>query len=498
VARGDGSAGSAGGGRHSLYYDLVDLFDRPGCPVCRLGLAGVYRWLDAFAFEGVNDVDLRAELRAARGFCTVHAWQLIAEVHDLLGAAIVYRDVVHTSLPAVSEAVRRPEALAPQGGCRACTALEDASARYLDVFRESLADREFRRSYEGGPAAICRPHARDLLERIRSRREARAAADLLAGRWRGALRPTAPPGRPGRARRYRGAAGASGTMSATGFAPEPPILKEPAAGPLELLAGRPRTAPTAGGLRTLAEGAVPAKGGGEPDWDRVCQPGACPVCRLVLEEEATALSGAGAPPRSQAEVLALCNAHAWRLAEHGHAAALRPLCEAALDASAAILVDPEALARREPAGALADALGDALGLGALFQGPRPGAGRRLAGRLAPEGDCPWCVARAAAEAWALDRLLDGLGRRPAMGDVLGRSGGLCRRHFVRAMERGAGSPAAARLAQVQRARWTALRDDLLEYIRKADYRFREEPKGQEQAAPWWATEQVAGAEGSRP
>jgi hypothetical protein len=259
VAPAGGSAGAAGGGRHSLYYDLVDLFDRPGCPVCRLSLAGAYRWLDAFAFEGVNDVDLRAELRATRGFCNVHAWQLIGEVHDLLGAAIVYRDVVHTSLPAVSEAVRRPEALEPRGVCRACTALEDAGARYLDVFRESLAV-----------------------------------------------------------------------------------------------------------------------------------------------------------------------------------------------------------------------------------------------RLAPADDCAWCVARAAAEGWALDRLLDGLGPRSALADALGRSGGLCRPHFVRAMERGAGSPAAARLAHIEQARWTALRDALLEYIRQADYRFRAEPKGEEQAAPWWATEQVAGAQGIRP
>jgi hypothetical protein len=497
VAPAGGSAGAAGGVRHSLYYDLVDLFDRPGCPVCRLGLAGAYRWLDAFAFEGVNDVDLRAELRATRGFCNVHAWQLIGEVHDLLGAAIVHRDVVHTSLPAVSEAVRRPEALEPRGVCRACTALEDACARYLDVFRESLADREFRQTYEAGPAALCRVHAQGLLERIPSRREARTVAELLAGRWRGALRPTAPPG-PGRTRRYRGAAGATGTMGATGFAPpEPPLLKDPAAGPLELLAGRPRTAPAAGGLRTLAEPDVPAKGGGDPPWERVCQPGACPVCRLTLEVEAASLSGAGALPRSQAEVLALCNAHAWRLAEHGHAAPLKSLCEPALGALAAALVDPQAPAERPP-GALAGALGDALGLGALFGSPRPGAGRRLAARLVPADDCAWCVARAAAERWALDRLLDGLGRRPALADALGRSGGLCRPHFVRAMERGAGSPTAARLAHIEEARWTALRDALLEYIRKADYRFRAEPKGEEQVAPWWATEQVAGAEGIRP
>jgi hypothetical protein len=491
---GAGRGGGATGGRHSLDYDLIDLFDRPGCPVCRLGLSGVYRWLDSFAYEGVNDYELRAALRASRGFCNAHAWQLIGEVHDLLGVAIVYRDVVHTSLPALAEAVPSPGALEPQGVCRACTALEDTCGRYLDIFQESLPDREFRRAYEGGPAALCRDHTQGLLERLPSRKEAGVAAELVAGCWQAALRPAEPGANDtARPRRYRGIAGATSTMSATGFAtPEPSILKDPAVASLALLVGRPRTGTLASGLRTLAEAAVPAaQDGAAPDWERVCQSGVCPICRLTLAEETSRLSGAGALPRSEAEVLALCNAHAWRLAELGQAAAFRPACEAALSGLAAALVDPAALARQTT---------DPFARGAHSHRSRAGAAQHLADRLEPVADCPWCVQRAATEAWSLDRLLDGVQGRPAVGDALGRSGGLCRLHFVRALERtgGGGSTAAARLAQVQHARWTALRDDLLEYIRKADYRFHEEPKGDEQHSPWRATEQGAGAKGIRP
>src|SRR6266508_5162397 len=131
-------------GRHSLYYNLVDAFAQRGCPICRLGLAGVYRWLDTFAYESVNDYTIRSALRASKGFCTTHAWQLVDELHDLMGAAIVYRDVIHTTLSSVMDAAQRPDVLQPEGVCRACATLEDTCARYLDIFTESIPDREFR------------------------------------------------------------------------------------------------------------------------------------------------------------------------------------------------------------------------------------------------------------------------------------------------------------------------------------------------------------------
>jgi len=39
--------------------------------------------------------------------------------------------------------------------------------------------------------------------------------------------------------------------------------------------------------------------------------------------------------------------------------------------------------------------------------------------------------------------------------------------------------------------------DLDEYIRKNDYRFRGEPRGEEQRSPWRAVAMVAGARGLR-
>ncbi|MBI3972259.1 MAG: hypothetical protein HY332_13320 [Chloroflexi bacterium] len=523
-----GTASSAAGkGRHSLYYNLVDAFEQRGCPICRLGLVSTYRWLDAFAYESVNDFNIRASLRASKGFCTTHAWQLLDDVHDLLGSAIVYRDVIHTSLPGVRAAVHRPAALEPAGICRACAALDESCARYLDVFRESLPDRNFRVAYASGQTALCLPHARRLLERLSRREIAADAARLVAARWQAALHPVnvadgaGGGGANGRGpRRYRGVAGATTTFSAASFAaPEPAILRDPAVVPLEILVGRLRTATLRSGLRTMGELEVPPAADvthGEPEWEAACEPGACPICRLTLFQEERRLhqvqsatcnvqregawgfqlgSGLGdeeaAGALAEDEVRALCNAHAWRLAERGHAGALVPACSRAVDAATGALAAAEAPREASPR------IGGWPGLAALL-GSSATAGERLAAHLDVEADCAWCVERAAAEAAYVDRLLSDVRRRPEMLSLVGRSGGLCRLHFVRAMERGGGSAAAAKLANLQLERWSTLRDELLEYIRKQDFQYHDEPRGQEQTSPWRAAEQVAGARGIRP
>jgi hypothetical protein len=479
-------------GRHNHYFNLVDACERRGCPVCRLALASVYRWLDSFAYEGVNDPDVRAALRASRGFCPVHAWQLVDEIHDVVGAAIVYRDVIHTLLPHVTAAVHHPAALSPAGVCRACLVLDEAARRYLDVLAESLPDREFRRACETGPGALCVPHAQAVLQRLASRAMAEAAAEWLAARWETALQ--APRGsaqlRPG-ARRYRGVAGLTGTISAASFAaPEPASLSDPRTLPVEMLFGRPRAVTPAGGPRAAGQARLPPapeRAEGALAWDHVCVSGACAVCRLALRAEDRPPTGNGAAgPLAVADVRSLCNAHAWRLVERGYAAALGPACETAIRELARDLRGTSAPHRGCPNGA-------SFALAALFDRSTPG--ERLAARLAAPGECRWCVDRAEAEAATLDRLLAEDGHVTGAQEALCRSGGVCRAHFVRAMERGQGSAAAAWLACLQLERWSALDHDLEEYLRKQDYRFRDEPRGPEQTAPWRAVEQVAGARG---
>src|ERR1700724_2809991 len=89
---------SSAGPRDSTAFEVREALAQAGCPVCRLAVRSVGRWLASVAYDQVNDVDLRTELRAARGFCNVHAHRWLAEVHSVLGTAIVYADLLTASL----------------------------------------------------------------------------------------------------------------------------------------------------------------------------------------------------------------------------------------------------------------------------------------------------------------------------------------------------------------------------------------------------------------
>src|SRR6266851_5104367 len=84
--------------RDSTSFEVREALDQGGCPVCRLALRSVGRWLASVAYEQVNDIKLRDRLRAARGFCNVHAHRWLREVGSVLGTAIVYQDLLTAAL----------------------------------------------------------------------------------------------------------------------------------------------------------------------------------------------------------------------------------------------------------------------------------------------------------------------------------------------------------------------------------------------------------------
>jgi hypothetical protein len=140
--------------------------------VCRLALRSVGRWLASMAYDQVNDIDLRNELRAARGFCNVHAHRWLAEVHSVLGTAIVYEDLLKASLRELDAADKASRGglwraiLGAQGAdvgsCPACRAQMEAEARFLAaLLATAAADPGVMQGSEG----VCLRHVRAALRR---------------------------------------------------------------------------------------------------------------------------------------------------------------------------------------------------------------------------------------------------------------------------------------------------------------------------------------------
>jgi hypothetical protein len=142
--------------RDSAAFEVQEALAEPGCSVCRLALRAVDRFIASVSYEGVNDLALRAELRAGGGFCNPHAYRWLREARSVLGTALIYRDVLTAAMQNLdpSDARRagvlgglrrsgtrsRPAARRASGTCPACRVQRDAEARYLDALLELLVE----------------------------------------------------------------------------------------------------------------------------------------------------------------------------------------------------------------------------------------------------------------------------------------------------------------------------------------------------------------------
>ncbi len=111
----------------------------------------------------------------------------------------------------------------------------------------------------------------------------------------------------------------------------------------------------------------------------------------------------------------------------------------------------------------------------------------------PEKRCPICIHRDEHEAAVLRTLLNGLGDEAFQRDYQS-SPGLCFPHLRSALA-GASGETFDLLRAHALAGQTRLRVQLKEIIRKHDYRFRDEPTGEERGATDRAVNHVAGAPG---
>ncbi len=211
---------------------------------------------------------------------------------------------------------------------------------------------------------------------------------------------------------------------------------------------------------------------GEDQLTEALERGGCALC--LLAERASwqwlePLTRAGATEEAVTGLLSLCNRHAWRLSA-GH--------PEVLDLARAALASPQGeleLATSTPARRL----------------------RGLLGRQSPQQRlqrvCTACMEERATAAAAAE-LLGTAFAKPEVAAALRRSPGLCLAHLVLALQT-ASDPAT--LAEAHARRWRMLAGELATYIRKNDYRFRDEPWGREATSPRRAVTAIAGARGAR-
>ncbi|HMO60170.1 MAG TPA: DUF6062 family protein [Roseiflexaceae bacterium] len=163
--------------RHTVDHDLHDALAGVGCAICSLLQRSVRRTVDALTYEGVTDLDVRAELRAARGLCPAHG-QALRAARQALGAALAYRSVlgellrdlagppppttVRTRLRRTLRRYNRPirvGPLAPRRRCPVCDHVAEMELLYLSAFLRDITS-DAMRSRFAASAGLCLPHLR--------------------------------------------------------------------------------------------------------------------------------------------------------------------------------------------------------------------------------------------------------------------------------------------------------------------------------------------------
>lgn len=448
--------------RHTTFHEVLDALRQERCPICRLGMRAVSRQLDVLSYEGVNDPGIRAELRRARGFCHGHAWQFANEVHDGLGTAIIYRDVLGALLPLLrpgspatphrgGRAGALERRLLPQAECPACRTLAGASRRYLDTLLSHLSDADVRRRYRSSHG-LCRPHLAMALPHARDR----LGLDLLIGVFRER---------------------AEALSSQTPSAEMGPVL-------VETLVGRPLAV-----LRTVPSPETARAPQPLRPVDLQPNPGpGCLVCGAVRAEVDRWLVATLATTGGLAEdvpLMDLCGPHAWRLVERVPWSEMGPAWQRVARTLLHRLAEPQDV--QPPEQEVWRELGVFLGI------RRPSSdGQTLAARIA-QRVCPACSAEATAAAGAAKSVLASITGSEGVLEAM-RGVPLCRPHLALALSLAPDEAVQWRLIRSALGRWQALHAELGEYIRKQDYRFRHEPYGAEVDAPWRAIAEMAGEE----
>lgn len=163
--------------KSNIYFDLLEALEQSDCPVCRLVDRDVRQYIDGFFYESLTVVERRAEIRAARGFCSVHG-SILAGNSRTLGTAIIHHDVINDvlrgfpggtgtsgrgrlsgalvgALSGVRDAVMK--ALRPQRECVLCTHERHQERIVLETLLKELNDERMREAFSRSNG-ICLPH----------------------------------------------------------------------------------------------------------------------------------------------------------------------------------------------------------------------------------------------------------------------------------------------------------------------------------------------------
>lgn len=185
------------------YYDLLDAFPKQGCAICALVLNHTHHYIDSILYEAVLDLNIHKAVRARRGLCNQHSWQLPQFNGVQLGVAILYEaaldevlgEMKHISTDSTGQAGlgrwlgnqnRKNAGLADKldadATCMVCESVERAEVRFLETLTEHINEEAMQTAYQESEG-LCLPHFRKLLGLPHSTERLGLIVSIQKGIW---------------------------------------------------------------------------------------------------------------------------------------------------------------------------------------------------------------------------------------------------------------------------------------------------------------------------
>ena len=160
------------------YFDLLEALRQPDCAICRLVGDALTQYIDMFIYENINNIARREEIRAGRGFCSVHTTAFMSGYGRLLSLATLEQDVLNDVLRQIDQALGAPNALGksgllgslfqpaakpiraaiqPRGNCPLCDYERSQEIVMLGTLIQFIDDAEMQAAFERS-AGLCLPH----------------------------------------------------------------------------------------------------------------------------------------------------------------------------------------------------------------------------------------------------------------------------------------------------------------------------------------------------
>ncbi len=183
-------------------FDLVEVFPKPGCPVCRMTRKDVDQYLHSLLFEGFRFPENHERFRAGRGLCNSHAWQLADSFRGaILNIGVFYRGAVNSLLKDLEKAPgaaarsglsrllggsaeptsAKADRLEPTGPCVACEIRVTSEKLYTRTLGEHISDQRLADAYRASDG-VCLPHFRTALRYAQGANEQQLIA-IQRGIW---------------------------------------------------------------------------------------------------------------------------------------------------------------------------------------------------------------------------------------------------------------------------------------------------------------------------